>query len=201
MMSGFAGGGRGNHIPDDYDEIKEMSHVSSVEAVLSAIPADIISQRAVHCRSFARALFHWEQHIRQTLDKAAFRRENVEMDEHFRHLQEIYAQIEEPDAVEGMSTRLQILDPEQQILEHKRAGRWTAAQSWYELSLADKPDDRSLQLELLTCLKASNRYGMPTENGINIKCTNSLGSIAFGHCTKFNGRASCLSSTGPAIRR
>jgi serine/threonine-protein kinase ATR len=58
-----------------------------------------------------------------------------------------------------MSTKLQILDPEQQILEHKRAGRWTAAQSWYELSLADEPDNRSLQLELLNCLKSSHRYG------------------------------------------
>jgi serine/threonine-protein kinase ATR len=164
-MSEFASGhGRAIHIPDDFDEIKEMSHISSVEAVLSAIPADIISQRAVHCRSFARALFHWEQHIRQTLDKAALRRENIEMDEQFRHLQDIYAKIDEPDAVEGMSTRLQILDPEQQILEHKRAGRWTAAQSWYELSLAEKPDDRSLQLELLTCLKSSNRYGVSFAN-------------------------------------
>ena len=81
------------------------------------------------------------------------------METDFRQLQSIYAQIDEPDAVEGISTRLHILDPEQQILEHKRAGRWTAAQSWYELSLAEAPDDRDLQIKLLTCLKASNRFG------------------------------------------
>ena len=151
--------GRAVHIPDDYDELNEMTHVSSVEAVLSAVPADIVSRRATQCRSFSRALLHWEQHIRQVLDTAARKREIVDMDAEFRQLQDIYAQIDEPDAVEGMSTRLQILDPEQQILEHKRAGRWTAAQSWYELSLAEKPDDRNLQIELLTCLKASNRFG------------------------------------------
>jgi serine/threonine-protein kinase ATR len=83
----------------------------------------------------------------------------IDMDDEFRQLQDIYARIDEPDGVEGMSTRLQILDPEQQILEHKRAGRWTAAQSWYELALTEKPDERGLQVELLTCLKSSNRFG------------------------------------------
>ena len=92
------------------------------------------------------------------------------MDAEFRQLQDIYAQIDEPDAVEGMSTRLQILDPEQQILEHKRAGRWTAAQSWYELSLAEKPDDRNLQVELLTCLKSSNRFGKHQHSKVKNHC-------------------------------
>lgn len=146
-------------MPEDFDDVKEMQQISSVDMILSAIPADILSRRAVQCRSFARALFHFEQHIRQTLEMSARRKESIDMDDRFRHLQEIYAQIEEPDGVEGMSTRLQILDPEQQVLEHKRAGRWTAAQSWYELSLTEKPDDQNLQMELLTCLKSSNLHG------------------------------------------
>jgi serine/threonine-protein kinase ATR len=144
---------------EDFDEIKETEHASSVEAVLSAIPADVISKRAVQCRSFSRALLHWEKYIRQIRDKAKRQKTEIDMDKEFRQLQDIYAQIDQPDCVEGMSTKLQILDPEQQVLEHKRAGRWTAAQSWYELSLLDKPDDTAVQLELLTCLKASNRYG------------------------------------------
>jgi serine/threonine-protein kinase ATR len=161
QLSDYANGhSRAVQLPDGYDELKQISHISSVEAVLSAVPADIISRRAVQCRSFARALLHWEQHIRQVLDSGQRKREVVVMDAQFRQLQDIYAQIDEPDAVEGMSTRLQILDPEQQILEHKRAGRWTAAQSWYELSLAEQPNDRHLQLELLTCLRSSNRFGM-----------------------------------------
>jgi serine/threonine-protein kinase ATR len=116
----------------------------------------------VQCRSFSRALFHWEQHIRQTIERAAPKREAADMEDQFKHLQQIYAQIDELDGVEGISTKLQILDPEQQVLEHKRAGRWTAAQSWYELSLAETPNDQSLQLELLSCLKSAGRYGMFT---------------------------------------
>jgi serine/threonine-protein kinase ATR len=154
-----SGHSRSMHVPQDYDELKEISLLSSVEAVLSAMPADIISRRAVHCRSYARALLHWEQHIRQELHVAQQNNMIIDMDDEFRQLQDIYARIDEPDGVEGMSTRLQILDPEQQILEHKRAGRWTAAQSWYELALTEKPDERGLQVELLTCLKSSNRFG------------------------------------------
>jgi serine/threonine-protein kinase ATR len=149
-------------MPEDYDELKEISLLSSVEAILSAMPADIISRRAVHCHSYARALLHWEQHIRQEIEASKRKNEIIDMDDEFRQLQDIYARIEEPDGVEGMSTKLQILDPEQQILEHKRAGRWTAAQSWYELALAEKPNDRGLQVELLKCLKSSNRFGRTT---------------------------------------
>ncbi|KAF2431255.1 hypothetical protein EJ08DRAFT_649062 [Tothia fuscella] len=159
LHEALSGNQRANQIPAEFDEIQETSHISSVEGVLAAIPADVISRRAVQCRSFSRALFHWEQHIRQTVERAGSQREVANMEDQFKHLQQIYAQIDELDGIEGISTKLQILDPEQQVLEHKRAGRWTAAQSWYELSLAESPNDQSLQLELLTCLKSAGHYG------------------------------------------
>jgi serine/threonine-protein kinase ATR len=147
-------------MPTDFDEIRETAHISSVERILTGIPAAAISRRAVQCRSYARALFHWEQHIRQIADTARLRKqEPITMEEEFKHLQHIYAQIDEPDAVEGISTRLQILDPEQQVLEYKRAGRWTAAQSWYEIALANKASDPTLEINLFNCLKSSGRYG------------------------------------------
>jgi serine/threonine-protein kinase ATR len=75
-------------------------------------------------------------------------------------LQFIYAQIDEPDSIEGISAHLQVLNSDQQIMEHRKAGRWTAAQSWYEITLADRPDDTETQINLLTCLKESGQYGM-----------------------------------------
>ena len=159
MAEHIASHSRAVAMAEDFDEIKETEHTSSVEAVLTSIPADVISKRAVQCRSFSRALLHWEKYIRQIRDKAKRQKADIDMNKEFRQLQDIYAQIDEPDCVEGMSTRLQILDPEQQLLEHKRAGRWTAAQSWYELSLLNEPSNSTVQMELLTCLKASNRYG------------------------------------------
>ena len=80
-----------------------------------------------------------------------------------QHLQTIYAQIDEPDSIEGLSAHLQVLNPDQQIMEHRKAGRWVAAQSWYELSLAERPDDPEIQMNLLTCLKESGQFGTCSE--------------------------------------
>jgi serine/threonine-protein kinase ATR len=74
-------------------------------------------------------------------------------------LQEIYTQIDEPDGIEGISAHLHVLDIDQIILGHRKAGRWTAAQSWYEIKLADDPEDSDVQINLLTCLKASGQHG------------------------------------------
>ena len=74
-------------------------------------------------------------------------------------LQDIYTQIDEPDGIEGISAHLHVLDIDQQILAHRKAGRWTAAQSWYEIKLAETPDDMDVQVNLLTCLKESGQHG------------------------------------------
>ncbi|KAK8173648.1 hypothetical protein IWX90DRAFT_148777 [Phyllosticta citrichinensis] len=145
------------HYPE-LDEITETAQISSIERVLSAIPAEVISRRAVECRSFARALFHWEQYMRQCTAMVDISAQNTDQQGLYQHLQYIYAQIDEPDCIEGISAHLQILDPEQQILEHKKAGRWTAVQSWYEMSLAEKPDDSEVQYQLATCLRESGQY-------------------------------------------
>jgi serine/threonine-protein kinase ATR len=74
-------------------------------------------------------------------------------------LQDIYTQIDEPDGIEGISAHLHVLDIDQQILAHRKAGRWTAAQSWYEIKLAEEPYNINTQLNLLTCLKESGQHG------------------------------------------
>ncbi|KOS20730.1 Protein kinase rad3 [Escovopsis weberi] len=75
-----------------------------------------------------------------------------------QRLQDIYANIDEPDGLEGISAHLQVLDINQQILSHKKAGRWAAAQSWYEMQLAEKPNDLTVQLGLLNCLKQAGQH-------------------------------------------
>lgn len=127
-----------------------------VRSVLNLIPAELVSQRAIECRSYSRALFYWEQHIRQVpdLSKNLERRNALLL-----RLQDIYTQIDEPDGIEGISAHLHVLDIDQQILAHRKAGRWTAAQSWYEIKLAETPDDADVQVNLLTCLKESGQHG------------------------------------------
>ncbi|KAF1921015.1 hypothetical protein BDU57DRAFT_509551 [Ampelomyces quisqualis] len=143
----------------DEEEMSAIKQISRVEGVLQLIPAEVISRRAVECGSYARALFHWEQYIRQQQQvKGNTKDWFAEKDDMLQHLQMIYAQIDEPDSIEGISAHLRVLNPEQQIIEDRKAGRLTAAQSWYEIALAEKPNDTETQINLLTCLKESGQY-------------------------------------------
>jgi serine/threonine-protein kinase ATR len=135
------------------------AQVASVDDVLNSIPAEIISKRAVECKSYARALFHWEQYIRQQKESMGSRDSQRDLDPYFGRLQEIYSQIDEPDGIEGITAQLRVPDVEQQIFEHQKAGRWTAAQSWYGLRLNENPDNAEVQISLLKCLTETGQYG------------------------------------------
>ncbi|PYI12112.1 hypothetical protein BO78DRAFT_392787 [Aspergillus sclerotiicarbonarius CBS 121057] len=132
------------------------SQVKAVEALLSSIPPEVISKRAVECKSFSRALFHWEQYIRQCKNQAG-RQEGTTVEHLYQRLQDIYSRIDEPDGIEGISSHLHVLDIDQQVLEHRKAGRWATAQSWYELQLEKEPNNSEAQWNLLTCLKESGQ--------------------------------------------
>ena len=138
------------------DIAHQLAHISSVEQVLSSIPAEVMSRRAIECRSYSRALFYWEQYIREQKSRDVGEDRSEEL---FEKLQDIYTQIDEPDGIEGISSHLHVLNIDQQVLEHRKAGRWTAVQSWYELRLTEEPDDIEVQLNLLTSLKESGQYG------------------------------------------
>ena len=118
-----------------------------------------MSRRAVECKSYARGLFYWEQHIRQCRLQNQKNEVKLNLEPLYEQLQDIYAQIDEPDGIEGISSHLQVLNVDQQVLEHRKAGRWTAVQSWYELQLAEKPDNVDVQLNLLISLKESGQHG------------------------------------------
>ncbi|KAL9109940.1 MAG: hypothetical protein Q9227_005463 [Pyrenula ochraceoflavens] len=130
--------------------------LKAVEKVLSSIPPDLISTRAIECKSFARALFNWEQHIRRQSERQED--EDGTNDDLLGRLQHIYSQIDEPDGIEGISAQMQVLKVDQQVLEQKSTGQWNAAQSWYEIQLTEDPENIDLQINLLTCLKESGQY-------------------------------------------
>ena len=150
---------RGRH-PTDFEIERDTIQISILEEVLNLIPADVISRRAVECKSFSRALFHWEQYMRQEAQKHVDTNQYWNQEPLFERLQDIYTQIDEPDGIEGISTHLQVLNIDQQILEHRKAGRWSAAQSWYEILLSEQPTNLEVQSNLLTSLKESGQYGM-----------------------------------------
>ncbi|KAL9021748.1 MAG: hypothetical protein Q9185_001112 [Variospora sp. 1 TL-2023] len=135
-----------------------LGQIHDIESVVRRIPAETIARRAVDCRSYARALFYWEQYIREQRRNSSKNDTGKHMEPLYERLQQIYTQIDEPDGIEGISSHLQVLDIDQQILGHRKAGRWTAAQSWYELLLNERPQDSNVQYHLLTCLRESGQH-------------------------------------------
>jgi serine/threonine-protein kinase ATR len=130
--------------------------INRVQSVVDAIPPELRSQRAVYCKQYSRALFYLEHHAQELEVNKGDEGERKRL---LNQLQEIYTQIDEPDGLEGISARLQVLDVNQQILGHKKAGRWSAAQTWYEIKLAEEPNNVDTQVDLLTCLKQSGQHG------------------------------------------
>ncbi|KAI1351099.1 phosphatidylinositol 3 [Xylaria sp. FL0043] len=133
---------------------RETASMEKVANFLASFPAELISQRAVECSAYSRALFHLEQHIRQ-VDES---KDGTDRNRLVQRVQDIYTQIDEPDGLEGISAHLPVLDIEQQVLSHRKAGRWAAAQTWYEIRLAEEPDNIDVQVDLLTCLKESGQH-------------------------------------------
>lgn len=135
---------------------RELTWVKWVQGVIESLDPELLSQRAADCNEYARALFFLEPHI-ESREKKAGKEEN---DRILETLQNIYTQIDDPDGLEGVSAHLQHVTLDQQALNHRKAGRWTAAQTWYEIRLAECPEDAEIQSNLLTCLKESGQHGM-----------------------------------------
>ena len=137
-----------------------LAEIKAVEHMLEAIPPDILSQRAIECRSYSRALFHWEQFMRKS---------NSRGDDELARLQEIYAQIEEPDGIEGISAQMHLVNTEGRVLEHKKASRWLAAQSWYQMNLGEEPGNVETQKNLMECLKESGQHDLLLDRFAGLK--------------------------------
>lgn len=82
-----------------------------------------------------------------------------ELTPHYERLHEIYAHLDEPDGMEGIS--MLILSPslEHKIRQHESTGQWTAAQSCWEVRLQQSPDNLEFHLGLLRCLRNLGHYG------------------------------------------
>ncbi|KAL1916083.1 uncharacterized protein VTP21DRAFT_6087 [Calcarisporiella thermophila] len=132
------------------EELNRDDSLKHVENLLSRIPQDIMAESSYHCKAYARALMHFEQHIRNQRNTS---KSEQEMQPLYKQLQRIYAHIDEPDGMDGIATMFLDMALEQQILEHESAGRWTAAQTCYELSLQQNPDNLEHHLGLMNCLK------------------------------------------------
>ncbi|EIW68190.1 hypothetical protein TREMEDRAFT_32442 [Tremella mesenterica DSM 1558] len=129
--------------------------VKVVEQVLSSIETELMANAALQSKAYARSLRGFEQRIIQLrLEK----RPNFDLQIYFERLHQIYAELDEPDGMEGVSAFVLSPSLELQIREHESTGRWTSAQSCWEVRLQQSPDDISLHEGLLKCLKSLGHY-------------------------------------------
>lgn len=134
----------------------DKGNLDYIQAQLDAIPPQSISRCAVQCNDYARSLLYLEQHALKLEHRDSRPGERTAL---LQDMQRMYANIDEPDGLEGISAHLPVLDIHNQILSHKKAGRWAAAQTWYEMQLAEQPDNLDVQIDLLNCLKQAGQHG------------------------------------------
>ena len=136
--------------PEDRD-----GDATVIERLLSSIPQRVMAEASYRCKAYARALMHFELHIRQ---ERKYKSE-TDLQPLYAHLQKIYTHIDEPDGMEGIATKFRIPTIDQQILEHESCGNWAAAQTCYELSLQRNPDNMDHHVGLLNCLRNLGHIG------------------------------------------
>jgi serine/threonine-protein kinase ATR len=129
-----------------------------VDGVLSSIETELLANAALQSKAFARSLRSFERRIVQLRQE---KRDNSELQTYFERLHQIYAELDEPDGMEGISTFVISPSLEHQIREHEETGRWTSAQSCWEVRLQQSPEDVTLHVGLLKCLRNLGHYGTP----------------------------------------
>lgn len=129
--------------------------VARVGSLMSTISQELMAIASLKCRAYARSLLNFEQRIRTLRSQG---KEDSDLQEHYENMHLIYANLDEPDGMEGISTRVVSPSLEHQIREHESTGRWTSAQSCWEVKIQEKPDDLDLHLGLLRCLRNLGHY-------------------------------------------
>ena len=136
--------------------------ILQVDSVLTSINHDLMAKAAFQCKAYARALMNFEQ---QLLTKQSGETSDDELQPYYDRLHQIYAHLDEPDGMEGISSLVLAPTLEHQIREHESTGRWTSAQSCWEIQLQHSPEDVDLHIGLLRCLRNLGHYGtLPLES-------------------------------------
>ena len=134
----------------------DFSAISRVQSFLDNIPQLVRALAAFRCKSYARALMHYELHFRAERKYKS----DLELQPIYSHLQKIYSHLDEVDGLEGIATKFIKPSLDEKILEHESCGMWTAAQTCNELALQRNPNELKYHLGLLNCLKNLNHLGI-----------------------------------------
>lgn len=159
------------------EQQKDHEAIIMIESVLDNIRPVVLAHASFETQSWARSLLHFEQTVRMTRTEAVKNScknptaldanasdTSDELQGVYEKMHCIYAALDEPDGMEGITAL--VVDPslEHQIREHESTGHWTAAQSCWELKLQNNPTNPDLHKGLLNCLRNLGHYGMYTSH-------------------------------------
>ncbi|XP_071844608.1 serine/threonine-protein kinase ATR-like isoform X2 [Apostichopus japonicus] len=106
--------------------------ILAVTKFLKQIPQDVLSRASYQCKAYARALMHFEAHLKS---------DGNNLQNHLPFLQKIYVALDEPDGVLGVSaTRMVKPTLNDQILDHESKGKLGEAQACYEQAIQLEPN-------------------------------------------------------------
>lgn len=131
------------------------STLDDVQGALDTISSELLAQASLRCHAYARSLLNFEYRIREL---RAARAPEHHLQPYYETLHEVYASLDDPDGMEGISTCVLAPSLEHQIREHESTGRWTSAQSCWEVELQQRPDEPHLHLGLIHCLRNLGHY-------------------------------------------
>jgi len=142
-----------------------------VKSIMTQISPELIASAALYCKDHARALLNIEQQILKLEGGQVSSGQSLIVDEATDHISpeqqlqkyyekahEIYAAVDEPDGMEGISAKITAPSIPHQIREHESTGRWTSAQSCWEVQLQRHPDELRSHVGLLRCLRNLGHY-------------------------------------------
>ncbi|KAG9017962.1 serine/threonine-protein kinase M1 [Tulasnella sp. 427] len=132
-----------------------VEYLPRVDSLISSINHELTAQAAFETKAYARALMNFEQLI--VMKREANISEN-DLQPYYDRLHEIYAHLDEPDGMQGVSKLVLAPSLDHQIREHESTGQWTAAQSCWEIKLQRSPDDIDAHLGLIRCLRNLGHY-------------------------------------------
>ncbi|KAG1752448.1 uncharacterized protein EDB91DRAFT_1243215 [Suillus paluster] len=147
----------GKRSRENLEFVRRQQQLIRVDSVLSSIDHELMAKAALQCRAYARSLMNFERQIVSMRERQP-PPPGTDFTPYYERLHEIYAQLDEPDGMEGISTLILSPSLEHQIRQHESTGRWTAAQSCWEVRLQQQPDNLDFHLGLLRCLRNLGHY-------------------------------------------
>ncbi|CAK7202518.1 serine/threonine-protein kinase M1 [Sporothrix eucalyptigena] len=131
-----------------------------MEKFIEAFPPEVLSQKALYCKDYARAMFFLEPVAmtavpEDNLEETA-RRDKAESD-----MIDIYAQIDDPDYLGGIMSKVGSfveMNTYRKALLEQKAGRWESATTWHLSDLSTKPDNVDIQARVLKCFLEAGQH-------------------------------------------